>query len=172
MANSFYYFFSSTPQVLGGILALFGVFVVFKIQNSKTVLFGIGQSIFDLSNERFRMQFPGLDASTTSDIIGFIQKGDTNGLYNTVKKISSESYLNLKIRYISVYDNLQKLIKRTILWSIITTMTIIICLSAIPFSSNILNHLQLFYTIIGVTLILVVICFGGLIYILINVLKE
>jgi len=32
MSNSFYYFFSTTPQVLAAILALFGVFVIFKIQ--------------------------------------------------------------------------------------------------------------------------------------------
>jgi hypothetical protein len=32
MENAYYYFFSATPQVLAGIIALFGVFVLFKLQ--------------------------------------------------------------------------------------------------------------------------------------------
>ncbi len=50
MSNSFYYFFSAVPQVMGGILALFGVFIVFKIQAIESNIIGIGQSLL----ERFR----------------------------------------------------------------------------------------------------------------------
>ncbi|MEI6048534.1 MAG: hypothetical protein WCS03_06515 [Bacteroidota bacterium] len=45
MENSFYYFFSSTPQVLGGIWALFGVFVLFKIQSLTTDLISISKEL-------------------------------------------------------------------------------------------------------------------------------
>jgi len=38
MKDSFYYFFSATPQVLGGILALFGVFIIFKLETLKVQL--------------------------------------------------------------------------------------------------------------------------------------
>ena len=48
MSNSFYYFFSAVPQVLAAILALFGVFVVFKIQNTETQLIAIGKSLKSL----------------------------------------------------------------------------------------------------------------------------
>jgi hypothetical protein len=44
MENSFYYFFSAVPQVLGGVLALFGVFVVFKVQSLKSQLLGIAKT--------------------------------------------------------------------------------------------------------------------------------
>lgn len=35
MENSFFYFFSATPQALAAILALFGFFLVFKLQSLK-----------------------------------------------------------------------------------------------------------------------------------------
>jgi hypothetical protein len=43
-SNSFYYFFSATAQVSGGILALYAVFVVFKIKTRKDELLGLGQA--------------------------------------------------------------------------------------------------------------------------------
>ena len=48
MKDSFYYFFSATPQVLGAILALFGVFVIFKIDNLYKRLKSIGGIISGL----------------------------------------------------------------------------------------------------------------------------
>ena len=50
MSDSFYYFFSATPQVLGGILALFGVFVIFKIQTIKAELIASGQILHNRGN--------------------------------------------------------------------------------------------------------------------------
>ena len=59
MSNSFYYFFSATPQVLAGILALFGVFIIFKIQTLKSELIGIGQYILEKGNRLIRI--PSID---------------------------------------------------------------------------------------------------------------
>ena len=50
MESSFYYFFSSTPQVLGGVLALFGVFVIFKIQALKDELLVQASDIRDFAH--------------------------------------------------------------------------------------------------------------------------
>ncbi len=47
MNNSFYYFYSATPQVLSGVLALFGVFVIFKIQTIKSEILSIGLNIYE-----------------------------------------------------------------------------------------------------------------------------
>lgn len=172
MSNSFYYFFSAVPQVLGGILALFGVFVVFKIQISRTLLFGIGKSIFDLSNEQFIMQHTALDSSTTTDITSYIQKGNTKGLYDTIKKIHSESFTIMRDRYVSVYDGLQKLINRTIIWSIITTTTIVICLIVIPLGNYMLTHIYVLYSLFGIISLSIMTCCVGLIYILKSALRE
>lgn len=172
MTNSFYYFFSAAPQVLGGILALFGVFVVFKIQSTKNVLFGIGQNIFDNSRERILSHSTSLSFDITAGIADNIQKGDIKELYYAVKKINLEGFTILKERYISVYTNLQNLIKQTILWSIITTITIVLCLIALPFGIYLINHLYILYALFSVTIISLMICCSGLIYILKKALTE
>ena len=51
--NSFYYFFSTVPQVLGAVLALFGVFVIFKIQTIQQDLLGLAKSIMDEANNLY-----------------------------------------------------------------------------------------------------------------------
>lgn len=45
MTNSFYYFFSAAAQVLAAILALFGVFVIFKIQSLTSELLEEGRKL-------------------------------------------------------------------------------------------------------------------------------
>jgi hypothetical protein len=172
MTNSFYYFFSATPQVLGGILALFGVFVVFKIQSTKTVLFGIAQNILSVSDEKILSRSGGLASGTTVDIISYIQKGNIKELYNIISKIKSEGFPILRDRYVSIYNSLQSLIDRTIYLSIVTTVTVILCLSLLPFGTFLLNHLYLLYALFGLTIILIMVCCYGLIYILNKALKE
>ena len=51
MENSFYYFFSAVPQVLGGVLALFGVFVLYKIQTLKDEQVSIASDINQILSE-------------------------------------------------------------------------------------------------------------------------
>jgi len=52
MENSFYYFFSATPQVLATILALFGFFLIFKIQALKDELIVKASDILEYVNHK------------------------------------------------------------------------------------------------------------------------
>ncbi len=45
MVNSIYYTFSTIPQVLAGAVALFGVFVLYKIQVINSQLIGLGDAL-------------------------------------------------------------------------------------------------------------------------------
>jgi hypothetical protein len=180
MTNSFYYFFSSTPQVLGGVLALFGVFVIFKIQSSRSLLLGIAQTIIDDSSNFYRMDPVNFrlisDRLTITTVIQelqkAIQKGDMKEIINTVKFIDNVNFTSLKERYITTYHSLKSLIRSTIIWSIFTATVIVICLSIIPFEGYILNHTCILYTLFYLVILFVIGCFIGLISILISALKE
>ncbi len=52
--NSFLYFYSTIPQVLGALIALFGVFLLFKFQSLNNSIISFGKQISErLDNENF-----------------------------------------------------------------------------------------------------------------------
>jgi hypothetical protein len=178
MDNSFYYFFSSTPQVLGGILALFGVFIIFKLQSLKTELLAISKSIYDKGwylNQTFNNLKINKEGSNNSLLTRIKELYESNNIDQLKEKLSimeaNDNYDSARTKYFLIYDNYRSLIKLTIIWSIFTSITIIICLGSIPFGCYILQHNTLkhisFYTII----LFIIICFIGFIYILIKALK-
>lgn len=171
MSNSFYYFFSAVPQVLAAILALFGVFVVFKIQTIKTQLRGIGQSIIDEAqlyvnwrNNYFTSQMKA------EQFINALKKAilghDIKELQRLINIIESDHYEIYKRKYNGLYDFLESLIKNTIYWSIFTAIIIIICLTLIPLGNVILGCNFFLYPSFGLVIICLIFCFYGLISIL------
>lgn len=165
MSNSFYYFFSATPQVLGAILALFGVFVIFKIQGIKDELMSIGKVILSRVNY-LRQQFVNKDNDIQRektrlelDIKMSIDDRDVNELkiildkYKGVEINQDKQYKTYKTRFKFTYQLLHSLIKETIYLSQITAFIIVLCLIIIPFGKLIECRpfilISLFVLIIG-----------------------
>ena len=175
MSNSFFYFFSAVPQVLAGILALFGVFVIFKIQTLKIQLIGIGQSVIDevkllisrpsLPASKRLMSLPGFNTNA-EDIKRNVFRNDINGLKSAIDDIDKQHFGDYQLMYNELYESLKSLVKNTICWSIFTAAIIIICLTTIPFGDLILKHIFILYTLFIVVIICIIICFYGLISIL------
>jgi hypothetical protein len=182
LINSFYYFFSAVPQVLAAILALFGVFVIFKIQNIKSELFGIGQSILDVFIQRgkfIQSNLPPLllnekmkNVSILDNIQTAIHRHNINELKSVMDLIENLDFQIYRGKYNSRHSLIQSLIKQTIYLSIITALLIIICLAAIPFGYFLMNHKVVLNSIFAFVIISISICFSGLIYILVKSLKE
>ena len=176
--NSFYYFFSATPQVLAGILALFGVFVVFKIETIKKQLLGLGQYIFDEGDRLVRQGSSTRLHNTESNsiIIGSLKKAidktDLAEIKNIIESINYRPFEAVKERYGNVYDYLNTLKNQTIIWSIITAATIILCLLTIPFGKFLNAHCFILKPLFAITSACIIICFIGFILILIKSLKD
>lgn len=186
MNNSFYYFFSATPQVLGAILALFGVFVIFKIQAIKTELLSIGQVLLniiedtigpavhrknddqerkDLTNMRNSME-----RSLVNKAIGELAFIIT---YTNIPSLLGDSkYLSNAELYKKTIDFQQKLVSRTTLISAFTAILIFICLITIPLSEFILQRTWLLYLLFGIVTLGIALILLGLMDILKKSLKE
>lgn len=140
MENSFYYFFSATPQVLGGILALFGVFVLFKIQSLTTDLISIGKELlhwlqfYSLPSESIESLdernkvMPDISKSILTRDITYLKKS-----LEKIKIFKDTTSLEIRSRFDNVYLIYKKLVDRTIHSSIFTGIIIISCLLIIPF---------------------------------------
>lgn len=171
MSNSFYYFFSAVPQVLAAILALFGVFVIFKIQSLKTELIGIGKFLIsDVRNYNDQSDsLLSIRIKVQAKIA--LQNNDINGLKSTFDLFTNKANYFYK-KFYKLYDSLKNIISSTIFWSIFTSVIIIICLAILSQGSYFLCHRELLFLIFWIIITLIVSSFSGLIYILIKSLKE
>ena len=178
MENSFFYFFSATPQVLAAILALFGVFVIYKIQALKDELIIIASevpkllesfsfSLLDINEIKRKTAIEAFSDAIQNKNIFFI-KDVINSLPRYLDDDSiHKSIANVIIaRYNNVFFLHQILFKSTIILSSFTAFVIIACLSIIPFGCYLLTHQGLLNWIFGIIIISVVLCFVGLLIIL------
>jgi hypothetical protein len=144
MENSFYYFFSAVPQVLAAIMVMFGVIIMYKIADIKSSLIGSGKIILDLLK-----QYPKKRISkkyTNKEIIKNLEYSLVQGKVGLVSIDISyiELIKNDKYKFVvRLYDAQRKfllaLIKETIIMTLLTSTTIIICLTIIPFGEKILK---------------------------------
>ncbi|HVN57587.1 MAG TPA: hypothetical protein VMT63_04765 [Bacteroidales bacterium] len=176
--SSFYYFFSTTPQVLGAILALFGVFVIFKIQSMKSQLFGMGQTIID----DYWIKWGKSNALILNDNIGnddiitelnlSISRNSLSSLDNTINLVENKEFA----LYVKSFNNmngfLKSLVNETILWSAFTSLTLFISLLIIPCGNFLLSHKTLLTTSFIFILICIFMCLVGMLLILIKSIKE
>ena len=150
MTNSFYYFFSSTPQVLGGVLALFGVFVIFKIQSIRSQLIGLARTMLQ--------EYHILEALRKDDILELKSAVELN--YNENKDAVEYQKFN------RLFLSLKSLIRSTIKWSIFTAIIIIFCLIMLTMGCVILKNIFFLYTLFFIVITCVIICFFSLVSIL------
>ncbi len=71
-----------------------------------------------------------------------------------------------------LFDFRKTLISRTIFWSIITAIIIIVCLSVIPFGDIILDNVTVTYLLFNSVIIGLIFIFYNLLSILIDSLKD
>jgi len=175
MNNSFYYFFSATSQVLAAILALFGVFVVFKIQTIKNQLIGIGQSIADEVQSHIGWNTGNLFLTSKMRAEAYItalkmaiHMQDIKELQYIINEIENDNYGVYQEKYNKLYDFLKSLIKSTIYWSIFTAIIIIFCLTIIPLKNIVLSYNYCLYSSYSLVIVCLIFCF----YKLISILKR
>lgn len=156
MENSFYYFFSAVPQVLGGVLALFGVFIVFKVQALKSQLIGLGTSIIRRSEKYHGMSLESIEWNKDKILVMIqenIDKSDIDALYGVMYMISGPQINDYRENYLKLHPFLKSLVKKTIRASVYTAAVIIISLSLIPFGRFLVhreNLLSLVFFIMAV----------------------
>lgn len=178
MESSFYYFFSATPQVLAGVLALFGVFVIFKIQTIKNQLIGIGQAIIDEVQRLNKLSRPlTLSEKLDTNLIinamkKAINRNDIKELMGAIDLIESQHFGTSWRKYHDVYDFLNSLINNTLALSTFTAIIIVICLLIIPFGRIILCNPTILYILFTFIIVCISICFIGLISVLKRSLKD
>ncbi len=162
LSNSFYYFFSAVPQVLSGVLALFGVFVIFKIQSIKSELIGIAQ-IVEKINNYFKLK---ISEKTQDDeknvkevshrvLMEQIEKSDLSAISKILNAMTEPIYFNYRDSYNKSYRILKLLSTATLGASVYTAIVIFIALLILPFGHFFLLHATLLYILFGVVLLAV-----------------
>lgn len=178
MADAFYYFFSSVPQVLAGILALFGVFTIFKLQAMQNNLVGFGDEILiDLRWNRQRrkkiMAVPGIKITRLEKAVA--RKDLSEIIYQLgeiTKIVDTESYREQNRVFIQRNKKRKSIIKLTIRTSLFTAIWIVYCLIILPFADCLDNNPGFVNTSYVLVVIGSFISIGLMIYIISRSLKD
>lgn len=181
MENSFFYFFSATPQVLGAVLALFGVFVVFKLQSLKTLLIDIAKDVVKVL-DHFQPNKVDIDK-----IYKAIDENKMEDLYKTISILSDGffaielnltaplgtiiNYGNNKVRFVTLYFIYRNIIDTTITTTIFTVVIIVTCLAMLPFVHILKDCPIILYSICGIVIICIIYILVRLIYVLKKAIK-
>jgi hypothetical protein len=178
MENSFYYFFSATPQVLGGLLALFGVFVLFKLQNLNVELTSMASRIVE-----FIQNYPKDNISENegnnrnilcSSVNEYIQTKNLNLIkysleLNSDPFITENPFYKFQIESFNTLYTLHKRLKvETIKSSVFTAIVIFFSLGIIPFGEWLICH----PSNLNIIFLVFILCIGISLYKLISLLKE
>ncbi|MGD0757050.1 MAG: hypothetical protein ABR927_18540 [Bacteroidales bacterium] len=177
MKDSFYYFFSATPQVLGGILALFGVFVLFKIQSLSTEMTTVISELFHFLKNQYLRFNDDLRINKGGDLLNELERSIQSKNITNLKS-AIDTYSELLNNNATIENNVRKfnalnlvyreLINDTIRASIFTAIIIILCLAVIPFETLIIcNSIILYFLFIAV-----IISISLIFYTLISILKK
>lgn len=178
MSPTFYYFFSSVPQVLAGILALFAVFTIFKLQAMENNLVGFGDEILiDLNRNRQRrkkiMAVPEINITRLEKAVArkdlreiFYQLGQITNIVDT------ESYREQNRVFIHRNNNRKAIIRLTIMTSFFTAIWILYCLIILPFADCLVDNPGFVNTSYILVVIGSSISIGLIIYIISRSLKD
>jgi hypothetical protein len=173
--NSFYYFFSATPQVIAAILGLFGILVIFKLQSAKSSLLGYGESILNVIKYEINGNLTEgtLNSTIKSAIQNAIHQQSINGLEKAIFSITikNEKITQIQKAFVLQKDVSNNLIRFTIIMSITSSLLIGLCLAIIPFGQAILKS-NFTYIIFAVVTALVVLTLVGFIGLLRSALKS
>jgi hypothetical protein len=174
--NNFYYFFSATPQVLGAILALFGVYVIFRIEALRKQLVGFGQTTIDrlerMGNKpnakKIPLQFSSLVEfkNYRQKLIDAVQRDDYEKLNTLASQIMDQRFKFNVGNISNLIQNLNRLKKITFLWSVLTMFTTVLCLVVIPFGPVLCKSFFNVFPVFILVIVLILIIFILLISVL------
>ncbi len=191
MDIAFYYTFSTIPQVLAGAIALFGVFVLYKIQHLKSQLIGYGNSILIESTRDSKEEKLKLKKNTVCNIR--LEKAIArNDIADIKVHIDILAYLidegsdmavkrNYEASFTRIKDNFEKtnkkksiLINSSLFCMILTCIIIIGSILIIPFGSKIILKQGSFanFNIYIIGIIAMVICLFFIVLIISISIKE
>jgi hypothetical protein len=176
MENSFYYFFSAVPQVLGGILALFGVFVLFKIQALTTELTSSATKLadyaYDYSDKNDDSTILSIRNNFSKTLRTWINSRNIDKIkyildMNADNKLKQAHYYkSFSIEFDEGYRIYKELIRRTINSTAFTAGIIIFCLAIIPLGNWIICYPAILIAIFIAVIVCVIIAFRLLLTIL------
>lgn len=185
LSNSFYYFYSTVPQVLGAVLALFGVFLIYKIQALKEELVAKATDILVYLNESKEHDTLGDDEYTKfirltgNSLSIWLPYKNVGTFYNIICKFGHSNigkvdnmYATYSHQYGRMYKLHRGLIQATRYFSVISIITIIGCLSIIPYAKYFLSKPDILEGIFFITILCVALCFVGLLLILYFTLSD
>jgi hypothetical protein len=172
LSDSYNYFFSSTPQVLGGILALFGVFVIFAVQTIRTELLNTANIITRNING---MTDGSLTGHTNGEINGnpykiridlgkAIEEGSLNKIKKSLELIKNNEYSGFCNAYLKGFDFLTQLVERTFFFSIFTASIIVFCMLILAFGKIFICYPISVYAMFGLVILCSGFCIYGLIF--------
>ncbi len=178
MDNSFYYFFSATPQVLGGILALFGVFTIFKIQILSEVLTKKSNEIYQDARTWYPPDFDKdkikIGVKVHKDIKEGLEQKDFRKIksaldLNEKEKIPQEgNYKRHSEEFLKIFPKREEILNKTINYSTVTAAIIVFCLAIIPLGNLLLCHQSILIAVFIAVIIGIIYSF----YKMISILKQ
>lgn len=177
MENAYYYFFSAVPQVLAGVMALFGVFVLFKLQSLSNELSEIVKTLWqdfkysniqetsDISEIRSKLSVLLYDAF---NIKSFKALADYFKTFDDKIFSKYPNYTAYQKRFKTIYNTYEDILKRTIFATTFTGIIIIICLALLPFA----KFLSCNYVLVFSLFTIIIICVSIVFCLLITILKK
>ncbi len=177
MESSFYYFFSATPQVLAGILALFGVFVIFKIQEIRIKLERIGQKVHDEAKTKPKHKWEDkvtnalVDDGPLDSLNKAINRHDIEEISELLGRVIGVEFDEDKQNYHKEYEDLQLIRKKSLYWSVFTSVIIVICLVILSLGECLQNHISILPFLFWSVIVLTILSLAGLVDILRKSLK-
>lgn len=174
MENAYYYFFSAVPQVLAGIMALFGVFVLFKLQALSNELSPIVSILYESLRIPYAKEHPEIRAELASLCFDAFNNKSFKPVADYFKFFDNDIFtgypnysVNLK-RFLQTYDVYENILNRTLFATTFTGIVIIICLVLLPFAKFLSCNYGLVFSLFLIIIICVIIIFC----LLINILKK
>ncbi|HPQ79571.1 MAG TPA: hypothetical protein PLG47_03915 [Candidatus Dojkabacteria bacterium] len=182
VGNSFFYFFSAVPQVLAATMALFGVFVIFKVQNLKDEMLGTANNLnifmknfsdardtASITSERFDKCTLIENCIKSKDVyllrLTILHNLDSVTMQRDEFKLCQRHFAKLIVLF-------QLLKKSTIVLTALSGFIIILCLSTIPLSNFMNLHPLLLKWLFIFIIILLFFVLSGLIVILSFALND
>jgi hypothetical protein len=174
MENAIYYTFSTIPQVLAALIALVGVFVIFKIQILNKELLGFGKAILDEFErcEKVREKVKQKNKMLESRLKKSINRNDFDGLGIQINEIAeilnTKSLSGVAESYVKSKEFKENLIKKTKTESIFSIIVILMSVVILPFAKIISTNLFCSILIFFIIMLL----FGLSLFLIIIIVKE
>jgi hypothetical protein len=174
MENAYYYFFSAVPQVLAGIIALFGVFVIFKLQALSNELSPIVSTLYDTLRSSNKQEYSEIRLNLAKLCFNAYNNKSFKTVSDYFKTFDNNifsSYPNYTVynrRFINTFNVYEDLFRRTVCATTFTGILIVICLALLPFA----KFLSCYTVLIFIMFAIIIACVSTVFCLLVTILKK